>query len=76
MQLGAYDARGEAEAAARRLVARGLAAYVSAEAPPYRVRVGRHATRADAAAEQRRLAAQGLRGFVAVEPAAPAGAPR
>jgi cell division septation protein DedD len=51
VQIAAYNARGEAEAAARRLTSKGYPAYV---APPgngaamYRVRVGKFKTRHDA----------------------------
>ena len=67
VQLAAYDTRADAEALARRLTSRGLAARVSGDVAPFRVRVGRYATRAEAVKELAALKAKGLAGFVADE---------
>ena len=45
VQIAAYNTRAEAEAQAKRLVARGFSARVVGGARPYRVRIGRYGTR-------------------------------
>ena len=73
VQVGAFNERAQADAAASRLRARGTDARVEGQgprgdAPPFRVRVGRFPTRAAADAERHTLAARGTQGFVAENP--------
>ncbi len=62
--MAAFDTRREAEALAKRLVARGFQARVTGSARPWRVKVGRYASRADANAALARMKKAGLAGFV------------
>jgi hypothetical protein len=64
VQVAAYQSRDPATALARRLTARGYAARVVGERPPYRVRVGTYATRALAADAARRMSRVNIRGVV------------
>lgn len=60
VQVAAYDTRPDAEAQARRLVARGFSARVVGNARPYRVRIGRYATRERAETARRQIGGRAI----------------
>lgn len=64
VQVGAYEVKSAAEAAASRLRQRGLDARVDGDQKPFRVRVGHYTTSAAAASELARIQKLGIKGFV------------
>jgi cell division septation protein DedD len=79
VQVAAYDTRAGADALTTQLRASGLDAFTEGQgpdgqAPPFRVKVGRHATRAAALEELAALRGRGVTGFVtSARPAAASG---
>ena len=60
VQVASFQTRAEAEAQAKRLVARGYSARVVGNARPYRVRIGRYATRERAVTAQRQVGGRSI----------------